>query len=95
MKNRLILFFLLCFIFPFYCYSTEPVKVQLLSATKGVGNEDSVYIALAFDITPGWKVYGPNETLISEIGYPPKIERHYSKNVNIQDIQDHWPLPEE
>lgn len=84
--------FLLCFILPFYCYSTEPVKVQLLSTVESVGKDNSVILGLSFDIDPEWKVYAPNDTLSSHLGYPPEIEWNYLKN--IQDVQVHWPVAE-
>ena len=66
-----------------------PVKVQLVSATTGVGGLDSVMLGVEFFIDKGWKIYAPDDQTDNLVLRHPTFQ--WQQNHNIKDIVIQWP----
>ena len=66
----------------------EAGKIQLISATDGIGGRTTLDVGLEFELKPGWKIYW---RMPGDAGYPPQASWTGSTNVTAPEIQ--WPVP--
>jgi suppressor for copper-sensitivity B len=68
--------------------SNGQVEMRLVSATRAVGDLESLRLGLHFRLRPGWKIYWRSP---GEAGYPPEID--WSQSANLAGAEIIWPVP--
>ena len=67
---------------------TEQTAVRLVSASRAVGQSDSLRLGLQFKLKPGWKVYWRSP---GDAGFPPRLD--WNKSYNLGRATIDWPAP--
>ena len=68
-------------------FTEEMVEVKFISSVTKVKKEN-FYIALAFSLKPGWKIYWRQP---GDSGLPPNLD--YNNTTNLKSLEIKWPFP--
>ena len=68
--------------------ANEHVKVRIVSAVEGVGQQETVPLGLQFQLKPGWKIYWRSP---GDAGFPPDPVWDGSDNMSGAEL--FWPAP--
>ena len=68
-------------------FTEDMVEVKFISSVTKV-NKENFYIALDFNLEPGWKIYWRQP---GDSGLPPNLD--YKNSNNLKSLELKWPFP--